>query len=304
MWNRPRSPKTAGIRLRAGRERLLRMRGTPRLGAWGRGPRRGRGGGQRKATPTRPRSRRMSPAPPPRLTPTPASEPELLRGEGGDGPGRGPGPAPPPPAAAPRAPLEEPGAPPPPEVTSGPAPSFPFPLGPAPPPLAPPPALAPPPPDPGGFSRGARGGRGLGGGRVRRGAGGVAVVPRDAVRACAPRSSCCRGAGRPRRLPGAAERDPEGRVRADLQRAGQGQAFTFIPERVPAVPRAAPLVPEHLRHARALPGAPHPPRVGGAQRRHLCSATWWPRTGFGVAPGAAPTPPPPPRTPPRPTHPD
>lgn len=41
-----------------------------------------------------------------------------------------------------------------------------------------------------------------------------------------------------------------------------------VAERERAVPRAAPLVPDHLRHAAPLPHAPHPARVGRRGRHH------------------------------------
>lgn len=41
-----------------------------------------------------------------------------------------------------------------------------------------------------------------------------------------------------------------------------------VAERERAVPRAAPLVPEHLRHAATLPHAPHPAGVGRRCRHH------------------------------------
>ncbi|XP_075627654.1 SH2B adapter protein 2 isoform X2 [Balearica regulorum gibbericeps] len=77
-----------------------------------------------------------------------------------------------------------------------------------------------------------------------------------------------RGCPEPRLIRHPAERNTAGGVCADLQLPGESEAPPPVAERERAVPRAAPLVPDHLRHAAPLPHAPHPTRVGWRGRHH------------------------------------
>ncbi|XP_053908972.1 SH2B adapter protein 1 isoform X1 [Cuculus canorus] len=149
---------------------------------------------------------------------------------------------------------------------------------------------------------GAGGGGGRGGGRPGAPPLRVPLVPRDAV---AAEGGAVGAGGRrrePRRLPGAAKRDAARGVRPHLQLPGESQAPAAVAERGGAVPRAAPLVPEHLRYARALPRPPHSPRVRRRLRRHSAQlrrrlataprpgSLWEPLGRSGSAqPGFAPT---------------
>ncbi|XP_054703886.1 SH2B adapter protein 2 isoform X2 [Grus americana] len=97
-----------------------------------------------------------------------------------------------------------------------------------------------------------------------------------------------RGCPEPRLVRHPAERNTAGGVRVDLQLPGESKAPPPVAEREWAVPRAAPLVPDHLRHAAPLPHAPHPTRVGRRGRHHPPQLRRGPEPAARCQPPASP----------------
>ncbi|KAM6049098.1 SH2B adapter protein 2 isoform 2-T2 [Chlamydotis macqueenii] len=97
-----------------------------------------------------------------------------------------------------------------------------------------------------------------------------------------------RGCPEPRLVRHPAERDAAGGIRADLQLPGESQAPPPVAERERAMPRAAPLVPDHLRHAAPLPHAPHPAGVGRLGRHHPAQLRRGPEPAARCRPPSSP----------------